>query len=153
MVSAALQVALSRSHNREKRYGPSPANNYTSGSGKRKFWARKNQKNRDAELGTLGAAEHHKHDGLNNGVEDPTLTGTAVGNGYGGPDNKYATREPTVPSTTHTATSTMTGYTPQGTGYQSTGYVPQTSGVIGGGAGTSVPEMPAHTHSAGGQVY
>ena len=86
-------------------------------------------------------------------MDDPAMTGTTIGNGYGGPDNKYATREPTVPTTTHTATSTMTGYTPQGTGYQSTGYTPQTSGVTGGGAGTSVPEMPANPHPGGGYVH
>ena len=161
LVSAGLQIALSRSHKREKRYGPSPANNYTSGSGKTKFWARKNRKNRDAELATVGAAgglvaaeEHHKHNGINGGMHHPAMTGSGMNGDYGGPDNKYATREPTVPgSNTHTATSTMTGYNPQGTGYQSTGYTPQTSGVIGGGDGTSVPEMQGNTHLEGGHMH
>lgn len=71
-----------------------------------------------------------------------------VENGYGGSNNKYAATQPTLPA--HTV-----GCTPQGTGYQSTGYVPQESGVVGGGPGTSAPaEMPANTtHGAGGYVH
>lgn len=30
-----------KNHRKEKRYGPSPANGYTAGAGKRKFWQRK----------------------------------------------------------------------------------------------------------------
>jgi hypothetical protein len=58
LVTAALQIALVRHHKKEKRYGPSPANNYTSGYGKRR-WGRKNKTTRatkDAELGTVGGA-------------------------------------------------------------------------------------------------
>ena len=142
LVSAGLQVSLSRNHKREKRYGPSPANNYTSGSGKRKFWARKNRKNRDAELATIGAAQ--KDDNVNGGMHDPAMTGGVGENGYGGTHDRYKTQQPTLPP------QTVTGYAPQGTGYQSTGYAPQQSGVVGGGAGTSVPEMPGSTHQTGG---
>jgi len=53
LLTALMQIALARHHKKEKRFGPSPTNNYTSGYGKRKFWQRK-PKNvaRDAEYGT-----------------------------------------------------------------------------------------------------
>ncbi|KAL8656120.1 MAG: hypothetical protein Q9226_002779 [Calogaya cf. arnoldii] len=42
LVSAILQVLLSRNHKKEKRYGPGPSNGYTSGSAKKPpFWKRK----------------------------------------------------------------------------------------------------------------
>ncbi|KAI9707882.1 MAG: hypothetical protein M1820_004488 [Bogoriella megaspora] len=57
--TALLQIGLVRHHKREKRYGPSPANNYTSGSGgRRRFWQRKRRDpnyGKDSELGTVGA--------------------------------------------------------------------------------------------------
>lgn len=66
LCSAVLQFWLHRHHKKEKRYGPSPANGYTSGPGKRRFWQRKPKANkhhtaRDAELAGAGALpkEHH----------------------------------------------------------------------------------------------
>jgi hypothetical protein len=56
LITAVLQVLLVRHHKKEKRYGPSPANNYTSGAGRRPFW-RRNKKvhsTRDAEMATAG---------------------------------------------------------------------------------------------------
>ena len=112
LISAGLEIVLSRARKREKRYGPSPANNYTSGSGKQKFWQRKNNKNKshkheDAELGAVGGAgaliaeeKHHHH---NNRISDDTaMTGTTapVTDTYGGPNNKY-NQEPTVPPQAH----------------------------------------------------
>jgi len=57
LCTAALQVALVRHHKKEKRYGPGPSNNYTSGYGKRRgMFERKNKNaNNDAELGSVGA--------------------------------------------------------------------------------------------------
>jgi len=51
LLSALVQLALNRHHKKEKRYGPSPANGYTRGSGT-KFWQRrrKNHGLRDAEM-------------------------------------------------------------------------------------------------------
>ncbi|KAL8905351.1 MAG: hypothetical protein Q9207_002699 [Kuettlingeria erythrocarpa] len=41
LITAALEVLLKRVHAKEKRYGPGPSNNYTSGSGKKApFWKR-----------------------------------------------------------------------------------------------------------------
>ncbi|KAM0720302.1 hypothetical protein Q7P37_004438 [Cladosporium fusiforme] len=55
IITAAMQLVLVRSHKKEKRYGPSPANNYTSGPAKRNFWNRKKATD-DTELGATGAA-------------------------------------------------------------------------------------------------
>lgn len=110
LVSAVLEVLLSRAHKREKRYGPSPSNNYTSGYGKQRFWQKKNNKNKnkgmhDAELGAVGAGavveEKHHHNNLTsnrNSTMRPS-DDTAVGDGYGGPNTKYA--EPTLPAQTN----------------------------------------------------
>ncbi|KAK4548064.1 hypothetical protein LTR36_010784 [Oleoguttula mirabilis] len=57
LCTAALQLALIRSHKKEKRYGPGPKNNYTSGFGKKRGLFSKKNKNvdQDAELGGAGA--------------------------------------------------------------------------------------------------
>jgi len=61
LVSAALQFLLVRHHKKEKAFGPSPKNNYTSGSTRRPFWKRnrKVQTTRDAEAATAHAGHHH----------------------------------------------------------------------------------------------
>lgn len=70
-----MALLLNRHHRKEKKYGPSPANNYTSGKGRTPFWKRRNRKaaNHDAEeLGTIPALDngnaviadekaHHNH--------------------------------------------------------------------------------------------
>lgn len=100
LVSALLQLWLGRHHQKEKRYGPGPSNNYTSGSAKKSpFWKKKSNTKRDTELGAVGAgalaADHHD---LKNGIRpshDTAITGSTMANapdaGYGGPANKYAT--------------------------------------------------------------
>ena len=145
LISAALEIVLSRARKREKRYGPSPANNYTSGYGKRRFWQRKNNKNKsqkheDAELGAVGAGaliaeeKHHHRNNHNDGriSDDTAMTGTTApvaDSAYGGPNNKYS-QEPTVPTLTHPAHAD--GYTNQ-----------QSLGVT---SGTTVPEMGGGGH-------
>ncbi|KAF2205211.1 hypothetical protein GQ43DRAFT_446179 [Delitschia confertaspora ATCC 74209] len=83
LLSAIVQVLLARHHRKEKRYGPSPANNYTRGSGV-KFWQRgkKNRGTRDAEMaGTVPATG-----GLSGGhhdvrpSHDTAYTGSTVAN-------------------------------------------------------------------------
>lgn len=77
LLSALLQMLLVRNRKKEQRYGPSPANGYTSGSGKKGFFGRKqNAYTRDAELatttvptttttttGVLETEKHHHHNG------------------------------------------------------------------------------------------
>lgn len=143
LISAFLQVALSRNHKKEKRYGPGPANNYTSGSGKRKPWQRKNKRTGlgDAELGAVGAApviaaeeKHHgdgdHHNGNIRPSDDTAMTGTTapVADGYGGPVSKYGNEAPPSRVTGNRLSRTT----------DSTVYAPQTSGATG-----TVPEMEA----------
>jgi hypothetical protein len=61
LITAAVQILLARHHKTEKRYGPSPKNNYTKGPGRTPFWRRRGRKThstRDAEMatGTVPAA-------------------------------------------------------------------------------------------------
>lgn len=77
LLCAIFQFLLSRHHQKEKKFGPSPANNYTSGSGSRKFWKKKPKTTKDAygndtELATNGANGRHSY--------DTGLTGTTHGN-------------------------------------------------------------------------
>lgn len=59
LITAIYQVALVRHHKKEKRYGPSPANNYTSGRGRGAFWKRKQKHNtKDAEAATALPGTH-----------------------------------------------------------------------------------------------
>lgn len=112
LITAVLQVLLVRHHKKEKRYGPGPNNNYTSGAGKRPFWKRNKQVNtRDAEMATAGAGTHHAM----RPSHDTGYTGTTTGNGVNGLDEaKYG--EPGYGQTSyvapahHTTTTTATNY-------------------------------------------
>ncbi|KAL9611835.1 MAG: hypothetical protein Q9167_003528 [Letrouitia subvulpina] len=57
LISLGLQILLSRNHKREKRFGPGPSNNYTSGSGRTSFWKRNKaaKTTSDAEMGAYGS--------------------------------------------------------------------------------------------------
>lgn len=74
LISAFVQIALSRHHKKEKRFGPSPANGYTAGSGV-KFWQRRkarkahNRALRDPEVATTTTTTHH-NGGLATGPTD-----------------------------------------------------------------------------------
>ncbi|KAJ5239062.1 hypothetical protein N7468_003681 [Penicillium chermesinum] len=103
LVSVFFQVLLARHHKREKRFGPSPANGYTSGS-RRWFWS-KNKNAPDAagenilpghptphdiEYGTQPQNEKSWFGGFgrkkNNGTGAPAATGA---NGYGYGNSAY----------------------------------------------------------------
>lgn len=78
LITAGWQVLMVRHHKKEKKYGPSPANNYTSGSGRRPFWRRNKRTNRDMEAaGAVGASRPSAE------------TGTTVGNNAYAPEPKY----------------------------------------------------------------
>ncbi|KAL8796909.1 MAG: hypothetical protein Q9182_007293 [Xanthomendoza sp. 2 TL-2023] len=56
LISAVLQVMLSRNHKKEKRYGPGPSNGYTSGTGKKQpFWKRRNGPKTTHEANEMGS--------------------------------------------------------------------------------------------------
>ena len=106
LLTAIHAILLNRHHKKEKRKGPSPSNNYTSGAGKTSFFKRnrKQKTNRDAEeLGALGGGsaliteekahnnQHHSNDVRPS--HDTGVTGTTVPvaeTGYGGSVNKYS---------------------------------------------------------------
>jgi hypothetical protein len=75
IVTAAVQVLLARHHQKEKRYGPSPSNNYTSGSGRSPFWKRRTGKTyntHDTEMATTGITKKSQETGM---------TGTTMNHG------------------------------------------------------------------------
>ncbi|QIW97829.1 hypothetical protein AMS68_003347 [Peltaster fructicola] len=124
LITAAMQIALARSHKKDKRFGPSPDNGYTSGPAKkRNFWTRKSKRNnleKDAELGAATgtlAAPHHNH---HTRASHDTAT-TAVGTGVA--HDKYET----APAPVH---GTHGGYytQPTGTGANPYGYENTTAG-------------------------
>lgn len=86
LFTAVLQVLLVRHHKKEKRYGPSPSNNYTSGAGKRPFWKRnkKVHNTKDAEMATAGTGVA----GAMRPSHDTGYTGTTMEQGALG-DAKY----------------------------------------------------------------
>lgn len=101
-----MAVLLMRHHKKEKSYGPSPSNNYTSGAGKKSYFKRnKNRKtDRDAEeLGAVGGgsaliAEEKSHHKKHNGNDirpshDTGMTGSTAAvpetTTYGGSSEKY----------------------------------------------------------------
>ena len=100
LCTAVMQVMLVRHHKKEKRYGPSPSNNYTSGYGKRFFGRKKNANTqKQAEMGAMGRPLHetgmtgttvggagaaNSYDKVDNGMPGNTYGGAAPANTYGG---------------------------------------------------------------------
>jgi len=128
LFSAFIQIGLARHHKREKRYGPSPTNNYTSGSGGSWFKRRRARKttnaayNKDAELGAVGAvgadglaAHHLQHADAVRTSHETGYTGTTAGATGTYVGDKYETTHPTIPTTGgyHTG-PTGTGVNPYG---------------------------------------
>ncbi|KAH7382156.1 hypothetical protein BKA66DRAFT_463885 [Pyrenochaeta sp. MPI-SDFR-AT-0127] len=81
LISTVVQLCLGRNHKKEKRFGPSPSNGYTKGSGV-KFWQRNRRSKglRDPEVGTVPAAtgglapSHHDY----RPSHDTAYTGSTV---------------------------------------------------------------------------
>lgn len=97
LITAVWQVMMIKHHKKEKKYGPSPSNNYTSGSGKTPFWkrGRRNKRTtRDMEtagaMGPTGTAVRPSHE-----------TGTTLGNNAYASEPKYG--EPGYGNTTYGA--------------------------------------------------
>jgi len=61
-LSIFVEYGLIRHHKKEKAFGPSPNNGYTTGSPRRKFWQRKPK--RDAEYGMTGGLAGKQHPDL-----------------------------------------------------------------------------------------
>ncbi|KAF2151732.1 hypothetical protein K461DRAFT_279226 [Myriangium duriaei CBS 260.36] len=128
LVLGFTQLLLVRSHKKDKRYGPSPANNYTSGTGSRgRFWQRNKRGHAGdaAAAGAIGgtAAAHHHHshnrDPEMAGVDtrpshDTAFTGSTVA----GTHNHTLAKDEPVGHSTHGRYYTQ----PEGTGVNPHGY-------------------------------
>jgi len=82
LVTAVVQFLLARHHQKEKRYGPSPSNNYTSGTGRRPFWKRNRgaaRGTRDAEMATTATAPGH-HGTTVRPSHETGMTGSTMNN-------------------------------------------------------------------------
>lgn len=89
LCTAAMQVMLVRHHKKEKRYGPSPSNNYTSGYGKKKrFGFGRNKNANSAKQAEMGAAGRPSHE---TGMTGTTVGAAGAGNSYDKVDNGVPT--------------------------------------------------------------
>lgn len=89
IISALTEFGLGRHRKKEQRFGPSPANNYTSGYGGRggRFGSLFQRRNRaDTATADPNALPSHPEPGHLRSSYDDTLTGGASTNGY---SNKY----------------------------------------------------------------
>lgn len=102
-----MEILLNRHHRKQKKYGPSPSNNYTSGRGtKQPFWKRQRKsKTHDAELGAIGggvaaAEENHHQSKAVRPSHDTTVTGsTAAAPGVAYDDNSNTRYKSAFPET------------------------------------------------------
>ncbi|GAM83473.1 hypothetical protein ANO11243_014610 [Dothideomycetidae sp. 11243] len=132
LILALVQIALVRHHKKEKAYGPSPANNYTSGSaGRRKFWNRKRGAETAAGAGAIGGAaaahHHHNHTAATRDTEmgvvdnrpshDTGFTGSTVANG-----NTTLAKDETAGHHAHSASHGRYFTQPEGSGVNPYGY-------------------------------
>ncbi|KAL1868316.1 hypothetical protein VTK73DRAFT_3749 [Phialemonium thermophilum] len=149
ILSALVELALVRHRRKERRFGPGPANDYTSGYGKRGrrgffgFGRRRNTDEADLAAGGDPNAlpAHVTPDQVRNSyATEQTRVGSGVGAGTGttGQYNKYG----------------ESGY---GYGHQGNGAVPATgtggAGYGGVADGRVSPAAPGHYPAAGGGGY
>ena len=144
LISAVLQILLSRHHKKEKRYGPGPSNNYTSGKPKKSFWKRSKKTTRDAELGVVGtglvvAEEKHHHKHQNNNFARPShdtaMTGSTAA----------------MPEATYGGSNTKTPHDPVPHTHEA-GYPSQVTGLVGTPMAASEATYAAPDTAYGGPV-
>ncbi|KAF1812610.1 hypothetical protein P152DRAFT_343991 [Eremomyces bilateralis CBS 781.70] len=97
LISALIQLALGRNYQKEKRYGPSPANNYTSGTGS--HWWRRNRGPRTTKEAYAAEPEYApaSESGLTGGPRDVLPEGSTNGT-----NASYGTGYHTAPTGTST---------------------------------------------------
>lgn len=166
LLTAFLAVALNRQHKKEKKYGPSPANNYTSGKGRMPFFKRKRNPTAthdSAELGTVGAGsaviaeEKHRHGGhhtngthATNGTSATAPITTSPDAGYGGPVGRYNEAPVQQPTSGYNAYDPQTTGTTFNNGHTAT--TTTTSSGYGANPNTTVihdPNPYAEVHGSG----
>ncbi|KAF2463452.1 uncharacterized protein BDR25DRAFT_307745 [Lindgomyces ingoldianus] len=111
LISALVQLALGRKHKKEKRFGPSPANNYTRGTGVR-FWQRRRKNRgglRDPEMvgavpatGTLAPGVHDTRPSHDTAYTGSTMAPHSAG--YENPNKPLHGGYHTAPTGTYNAT-------------------------------------------------
>lgn len=91
IITLFVQLAIGRHHQREKRYGPSPANNYTSGSPRGSRFGRKERHGEDAELGAAALATDRTHPAFRPSRDSEYTGSTVIGpeESYGGSRTKF----------------------------------------------------------------
>jgi len=87
LLAALVQFWLGKHHHKEKKFGPSPANGYTSGSGRRGFFSRRKRASthshhRDAEVGAIPAAAVATHHTNGRHSYNTATTDSYAGNKY-----------------------------------------------------------------------
>jgi hypothetical protein len=132
LFSALIQLWLGRHHQREKRFGPSPKNNYTSGSGNRWFNRKRGPKTtnaayaKDAEAGAGGLAVPAAVAADNRHSHETGYTGTTAGDAGTFTGNKYENTN----ANTHIPTTAGGYHTgPTGTNVNPYGYENRTAGT------------------------
>ena len=146
LMTAIMQLLIWKNHKKEKRYGPGPNNDYTSGSGNKGFFAKRKAKKqhrnaeKDAEIGAAGAdayaADRHHQD---REIRQSHETGTTVGNNAAAPYDKVEPARDNHVLTTHGGFYTQ----PQGTGVNPYGY--DNNGEFN--TMTAPGIAPEHTHA------
>lgn len=118
LITALMQLALIRHHKKEKRYGPSPANNYTSGTGSRRgMFGRKPKTTSDgAEMGVAGAGAGYAAGSTIRPSHDTETT--FVGNTANGTNPTVIQKE----GLTHDGHAPHVGYNPHDTTHSHGGY-------------------------------
>jgi len=153
LISALVELALVRNRRKEKRFGPGPANGYTSGYGKRGFFGFGRKKRNPGMADDALPAHANPADVRDSYATEQTRVGTSVGdgaatNGY----NKHGESGFTsAPAATHAPLATENPYhtAPAVNPYRSD----VSSGITGGGQGTSVNNTAGAQYPAGNYRY
>lgn len=155
LLSAFVEIALVRNRRKEKRFGPGPANGYTSGYGKRSIFGFGRKKRNTGMSDDPNALPVHTHpaDVRDSYATEQTRVGTSHGDGTGTNGyNKYGESGFTAPPVaTHAPGSTETPYytAPAVNPYRSD----VSSGITGAGHGTSVNNTAGAQYPAGNYRY
>ncbi|KAK2590971.1 hypothetical protein QQS21_011330 [Conoideocrella luteorostrata] len=92
--SMLMEVVLVRNHRKEKRFGPGPQNNYTSGSGSKGGFFGRFRRNKNAEVDESNHLPQHTHpDQLDHDRQSYGTEHTAVNHDGRGPSADYQKQE------------------------------------------------------------
>jgi hypothetical protein len=161
LISALVEIALVRHRRKEKRFGPGPANGYTSGYGKRGLLGFGRKKRNTGMSDDALPAHAHPADVRDSYATEQTRVGTSQGDGTGTNGyNKYGESGfTTAPAATHGPGTVNPYYTaPHTTPAHAAPVVNPyrsdvSSGITGAGQGTSVDNTAEAQYPAGNYKY